>query len=65
MKRYSKKSKCEKCGGSDVSSSYCNDWLRYHASHQAKHIADEVIHRYCRNCGYAWNEAPLKKSRSQ
>ena len=49
MKRFDPESKCKKCGSG-------NSYYRYFA---AWGRTGECIRHLCRDCGFAWSEAPL------
>ena len=55
MRKYNPKGVCIKCGGTDISSVYHEDFTKCGWSN---HFEGEHIHRHCRNCGYEWPEKP-------
>jgi ribosomal protein L40E len=64
LKPYNKKAVCVKCGGKEIHNVWMNkeDYLEWnHTIDNCPAFKIEHIDRRCRNCGYEWQELPLKK----
>ncbi len=62
MNKFDDSVACPKCGGSDLSASYCErTWCTDydHKYGRCQDAAGPHIHRYCGRCRYDWLEAPL------
>lgn len=63
MKKINLKDDCKKCGGTDISRELLQ---KGELMEEGNGIDDEelakceLIHSFCRICGYKWNNLPLK-----
>jgi ribosomal protein S27AE len=57
LEAFDENSTCPKCGGRDVSMSYCTD--THAAGEYSSEVTTEHMHRRCNRCGYEWLQATL------
>jgi ssDNA-binding Zn-finger/Zn-ribbon topoisomerase 1 len=64
LKTYEHNAKCEKCGQGDISNRFVQKGKRLgdYDSLLPWTAEQDVIRRYCRNCGYEWVELPVAEA---
>ena len=63
MRTYNHDAGCEKCGQHDIANRFRKRGARIddHVGSPFIEAEEDLIRRYCRNCGYTWSEKPLKE----
>ena len=63
MRNYSHDTPCPKCGQKDISNSFVHEGGRIDntiGGYKRGLAEHDLIARYCRNCGYRWEELPIE-----